>query len=158
MRNGFIKSGQQYIQVLSTGTLEPLLESEQSQMLRIRRENEMMQDGGQVRAIMTDDHSLDIREHLSVLDNPEVRQNEQLVSNILMHVQEHIDLAKNIDPVLSAMLGRQSFMMPQAPPQGPGNAPAEVTDATNPVTQEAQQVNQPNMPNDPRTGESPPQA
>ena len=158
MQNGFIKSGQQYIQVLSTGTLEPLLESEQSQMLRIRRENEMMQDGGQVRAIMTDDHSLDIREHLSVLDNPEVRMNEQLVSNILMHVQEHIDLAKNIDPVLAAMLGRQSFMMPQAPPQGPGNAPAEVTDATNPVTQEAQQVNQPNMPNDPRTGEPPPQA
>jgi hypothetical protein len=157
MQNGFIKSGQQYIQVLSTGNLEPLLESEQSQMLRIRRENELMQEGQPVRAIMTDDHSLDIREHLSILDNPEVRQNEALVSNVLMHVQEHIDLAKNLDPVLSAMLGRQSFMM-QAPPQGPGPAPAEVTDPTNPVTEAAGQVNQPNMPTNPATGEQPPQA
>lgn len=155
LQAGMIKRPEQYISVLTTGNLEPLLESETSQLLRIRKENEKLQEGKQVRAILTDDHSLDIREHMTLLDNPDVRDNEQMVANVLAHVQEHINLAKSIDPILSAMLGRQSFAQPQMQPmQGPTNGqPSEVTDATNPVTQAAQQVNQPNFPKDPRNGQ-----
>jgi hypothetical protein len=154
MQAGMIKRPEQYISVLTTGNLEPLLESENSQLIMVRRENENMQDGKPVRAIMTDDHSLHLREHMTLLDNPEVRENEQLTNMVLQHVQEHINLAKSMDPTLSMLLGRQPTAQPQQEgATAPNNKPAEMTDATNPITQAAQQVNQPNMPTNPATGE-----
>lgn len=154
LESGMIKRPEQYLSVLTTGNLEPLLESENSQLIMVRKENENMQDSKPVRAIMTDDHSLHVREHMTLLDNPEVRENEQLTNMVLEHVQSHISLAETMSPTLSMLLNRQSMaIQPQQQQVEPGNAPAEVTDATNPVTQAAQQVNQPSMPTNPATGE-----
>lgn len=152
LQAGMISHPQQYISVLQTGNLQPMLESETSQLMRIRKENESLLDGTSVRAIITDDHSLDVKEHLSLLDNPTIRENEALTALVLNHIQEHINLAKNQDPILLQLLGRQPLMVPQ--PQQPNLTTGmfQVTDATNPVSQAAQKVNQPNFPVNPMTG------
>lgn len=116
LNTGLIKNAEQYLQVIQTGTLEPLLEHETAQLMLIREENEALSEGGQVVAIMTDDHPTHVLEHAVVLSDPMVRSNPQITQAALAHIQQHIDLASNQSPVLAAMLKQQNF----APPPGPG--------------------------------------
>lgn len=98
--------------------------------------------------MVTDDHSLHIREHRCVLATPESRQNPDLVANITAHMMEHVGMLA--DPMLAPLLqvlGQQTLggMMP--PPSGPqtgvptGGKPPQ--DPTKPK--------QPQMPKNPAT-------
>lgn len=149
---GMIKNPQQYLEVLTTGRIEPIYESEVASLNLIRSENEKLSDGVPVIVLATDDHQNHIAEHLSILASPEIRERPEIVEVVLAHVQQH-----------------QLFLMPQMP-QASQQAPAEsesISDAsgnipdsiaaTNPVTEEAAQVNLPNMPTNPLTGEEAPQ-
>ena len=142
---GMIKTPEQYIAVLTTGNLEPLYEHENGQNMLIRSENEWLMDGKQVTALMTDDHALHVLEHQCVLNSPEARENPTVVQQVLAHIQEHINFAKTMDPVVAAMLKQASFAAPQPPapeqmgaPQGQG--PAPVMDNQNPITAQAEAV------------------
>lgn len=144
LQTGLIKAPEQYISVLTSGNLEPLYEHENGQNMLIRSENEFLMEGKQVQALMTDDHSLHVLEHSCVLNSPEARQNPTVVQNAIAHIQEHIQLAKTMDPALSAMLKQQSFMQPAPMPQAPDQGQmGEVMDNQNPITQQAEQVNLP---------------
>jgi hypothetical protein len=141
LQSGFIKTGEQYLQVVSTGQLESLIEHEQSQLMLIRTENEMLGEGQMVSAVMVDDHSLHVLEHAVVLNNPEVRNNPQILQAALGHIQEHINLAKSQDPVLSMMLKQQPLAQPTVNPGNINQAPPQtLQDAetpelpTNPLT------------------------
>lgn len=152
MQSGLIKTPEQYVSVITTGNLEPLYEHENSQNLLIRQENEWLSEGKTTSAVMTDDHSLHVLEHSVVLASPESRQNPQVVTNVLNHIQEHINLAKSIDPVLAQMLKLPQLQLPApaAPqPQGIG----EVQDNQMPITQQAEAVAMPSMPNNALTGQ-----
>jgi hypothetical protein len=116
LNTGLIKNAEQYLQVIQTGTLEPLLEHETAQLMLIREENEALSEGGQVVAIMTDDHPTHVLEHAVVLSDPMVRSNPQITQAALAHIQQHIDLASNQSPILAAMLKQQSFAAPPPPP------------------------------------------
>lgn len=108
-----LKTPEQYFQILKTGSLDSAYEGEISQLLLIKKENEMLMEGKAPIATMLDKHSLHILEHQSVLSDPELRQNHELVDKVLAHVQEHITYLRTTDPSLLQMIGEQP--LPPAP-------------------------------------------
>jgi hypothetical protein len=162
LKQGMIKEPEQYIEVLTTGKLEPTFEGPQAEKMLIRAENEKLMEGGQIQAVAIDPHALHIQEHKVVIASPESRSNPQVVQNTLSHIMEHINLLKTTDPALLLAIGQQPIAMPQPAPQ-PGNVPAGAApsgpgpgatmDATSPVQQAAEKINQPGMPKNPLSGE-----
>lgn len=149
MAQGLIKDPKQYLMLLQTGNIEPLFEHETTQLIRIRKENELLSSGNIPIPIISDPHEIEIREHLSVLDSPESRENPNIVTAVLSHVQEHINLARSMPIELQAILGRQP--LPQSTVVNTGSP--EMINNENPLGQAAQQVNTPNMPKDALTNE-----
>jgi len=145
---GMIKTPEQYIGVLTTGNLEPLYEHDLSQINLMRTENEKLMEGQMVQAFLTDDHPMHILEHSVVLNSPEARENPQVVEITQAHIQEHLDIAKNMDPMLAQVLKQQSLFQPPPPPPEmgapEGQGPAPVMDNQNPITQQAEQTKLPN--------------
>ena len=153
LNSGMIESGDQYLTVLSSGTLDPMTEGPRSEMLNIKAENEFMKEGRQPRALSIDDHQKHIREHASLVNDPTVRdQNPELVEIVMGHIEEHMNLARNTDPDLLNMLGIQPLQPLQQPPAQAG-APASDILATQGEALGEELPNQPSMPNDPMTGE-----
>lgn len=128
---GLVKTPEQYYSVLNTGKLETMTEGQNKQLLLIRAENERLIEGtSPVQALLTDDHSLHIREHQAVLADPDLRLDPELANRAVTHLQEHIDILSN--PALANMLialGQTPIAPPAAPPQQQmppqGQAPAE---------------------------------
>ena len=142
-----IKTPKQYIDVLTTGNLEPLYEHEQSQLNLIRAENERLMEGGQVVAFLTDDHPNHILEHSSVLNSPEARENPQVVEAVQAHIQQHLDIARGMPPELAMVLKQASIFQPPMPMPGmpgpgmpEGAGPAPVMSNENPITEQAEQT------------------
>lgn len=149
LEKGLIDNPDQFIQVVNTGRLEPVIEGKQAELLLIKAENEKLADGQPQRAIITDQHSQHILEHKTVLASPEVRMDPDspIMAATLAHIQEHIDFLKTADPTLLALIHQQS-VAPQGPvPQDGGTA--QMLNGTPPVVQQAQGVGMPNMPNPP---------
>lgn len=108
-----IKTPEQYLEVIQTGNLETMNEDTVSELQLIRAENERIVSGeAPAQAMITDQHSLHIKEHKSVLADPDLRLDPNLVQRALQHIQEHIDLLKTGDPQLLAMMGEQSLAPP----------------------------------------------
>ena len=157
---GAIKTPQHYFEVIQTGTLEPLIEHETSQMLYIRSENEELSDGGKCSAVLTDQHLLHIKEHATVLDSIDARRNVQIIQNVTAHINEHIAILKSPDPNVQAILislGQQSLGQPPAQP-APHPMPAQpqrtgmpaqvsiVSPGANAATQHLDKPKLPNLP------------
>lgn len=140
LQQGFIKTPEQYLMVLSTGQLDPAIEGTTHSMLNIRAENEALRKGEPIQALMTEDHATHIREHKCVIENPEAKKNPQLITNVLNHIQEHLQLWRTADPAVLMITGQQ----PPPPPPMPMGAPGAVMSAGEPVT--VQDVPLPNMP------------
>lgn len=125
MQMGIIKSPEQYISVMNTGKLETMTEGQNKQLLLVRAENERLVDGNtNIRAVLTDNHSLHLREHSNVLADPDLRLDQDLVERTLTHMQEHINILSdpNVANVLVGM-GQQ----PMGPPGGSPNAPGSLS-------------------------------
>ncbi len=157
---GFIKDADQYLVVLETGTLDPVLEGPMRDQYQIRQENENLADGLEAVAIITDKHAEHIMEHRSVLSSPESRQDPKIVQTTLAHIMKHIALLKSADPALLQILGQQS-LAPQTAPN-PSNALPPGADAggevpqvepVNDITAEAASTQLPNMPKNALTGQ-----
>lgn len=152
LQQGMIENPKQYITVLTTGQLDPAIEGTQHQLLNIRAENEELREGKPVMAIMTEDHAMHIKEHKSVLENPEAKRNPQLIQVVLAHIQEHLDLWRSADPAILMITGQNPPPPPPmmgVPPQAPG-APM---DSTPPVVQEADDAQMAQMPNMPENAD-----
>lgn len=112
---------EEYLNVLMTGQLEPVYKAENAQVMRIKEENEQLQKGRRVPVMSTDNHPLDIREHMVLLNSPEVRNdpnpNNPIKEAVTAHVLEHLDQWAMMDPRLGVSLG-----IPPAPPP-PNMAP-----------------------------------
>lgn len=149
---GMIKNPDEFITVMTTGNLNPVLEGPQAESLLIREENEKLRSGEPgVIAVATDIHPTHIMEHKCVLADPETRSNPQLVAQVLAHIQEHVTLMQTTDPQLLLMLGMQPPppMMPTVPPGAGG----DVGNPTTTLGLEEQMPSLPNMPTNPLTGE-----
>ena len=108
MAGGFIENPDQYIQVLETGRLEPVLEGKRRENVFIKGENEALRAGEkEVRALVTDRHQIHIMEHKTLLSDVDARKDRDLQVRVLKHIQEHITLLRTTDPGLLALLGEQ---------------------------------------------------
>lgn len=147
LQYNMIENPDQYVQVVTTGRLEPVIQSKQSELLLIKSENESLSEGQPVRALITDKHDQHILEHRVVLASPEARANPNSpqVQSTLAHIQEHIQFLKTADPILLQLIGQQTMMPPMQPqptPQDGGTG--EMLDPA------AAQPDMPNMPNAPQ--------
>lgn len=136
---GMIKTPEQYLSVLTTGNLEPLYEYDRSRQYLTKAENEAMMNGEQVHALLTDDHAIHALEHSCILNSPEARKRPDIVQTVLNHIQEHMDLAKQMPQEMAAMLKQTSFAPPPPPPQGAPAGPVspEMLNQAPPLEQQA---------------------
>lgn len=126
LQMGLIKTPEQYLMVIKTGELDDMTDDTVSELLCIKSENEDLIEGSSVQAILTDQHSMHIKEHKCILADPDLRKDPQLVARTLAHIQEHINLLKSGDPQTLMMMGEKPLSPPGQPPQGapgPGGPP-----------------------------------
>ena len=142
LNQGMFTRPEEYLTLIETGSLNPLMESRTNDTMLIRQENEALRLGKDIVAMITDLHGDHIRGHKEVLADPSIRMNPDLVARVTEHIQEHIDQAKMRDPFLSQMVGDQDIPppMPMGPPPGQEVGPPEG----------AAQPNQPNLPSLPQ--------
>ena len=120
LQGGFIKSRQDYMQVLESGSLEPLLESYDMEISLIKDENDQMGSGDIPDAVVFDNHIVHIPEHQVLLASVEARKNPVLIQSVTKHIQSHLDfLAGNqqhgaMNPIL-ATIGNQPTLPPGSP-------------------------------------------
>jgi len=107
LQSGIIKTSDDYLMVLQTGNLQPMIHGETSELLLITDENEKISAGEVPNAIYSDNHVLHIKEHNTVGSSTEARENPEIIQAMLSHCQQHIDLLRNTDPELLQILGQQ---------------------------------------------------
>jgi hypothetical protein len=145
LEKGMVKTPQQYLQVMETGNLDPLVEGPEAELDLVRGENELMMDGqfDKVRVLVGDAHLLHVQEHKCLLSNPLVRADESIVAGILSHMMEHKELYETQEPFWSQISGE--------PP-----SPVPMEGQVNPMEQMPEEVGQAEMPNLPEGAMPPP--
>lgn len=103
LSTGLIKDVKAYLQVVETGSLDSLVESETVELDLIESENDDMKEGQEVLATALDNHSQHILKHRVLIADPAIRRNGAIVGAVLAHIEEHIRLYKESDPALLAM-------------------------------------------------------
>lgn len=123
LQNQLITNTSEYLEMLTSGTITPILEGPTAQTMYIREENDRLGNGHQVQMIIFDDHQRHIQEHLTLTFRPDVRDNAQIISNVLQHIQEHMDAIETLsvqNPMALAISAGQPI---QATPPPPGQQP-----------------------------------
>lgn len=121
LQMGLIETPQQYITVLNTGNLDTMTDDVDRTMMLIRAENDKLVGGEEVTAIATEKHSIHMKQHMNVLADPDLKNDPDLVTRVLNHIQEHLELLRTTDPNLLMINGEQ----PLAPIGGsPANQPS----------------------------------
>jgi len=145
LEKGMVKTPQQYLQVMETGNLDPLVEGPEAELDLVRGENELMMDGqfDKVRVLVGDAHLLHVQEHKCLLSNPLVRADENIVAGILSHMMEHKELYETQEPFWSQISGE--------PP-----SPVPMEGQVNPMEQMPEEVGQAEMPSLPEGAMPPP--
>jgi hypothetical protein len=120
-----LKTPQQYFAVLNTGRLDTTYESDMSELMLIKRENETFLDGQSVPTTMLDQHRMHIMEHKGVISDPSIRQNPLILQAVLSHIQEHINHLRTADPDILQLIGETPLNPPQqaGQPIPPENMP-----------------------------------
>lgn len=136
MKSGKLKDVNQYFRLLEGAPLDALYEVDYNQEALIEVENDALRESRQVEALLTDNHPQHILNHLSLLDDPEIRMNGAMTHGVFAHVMQHRQLAEQLsmDPLLLQML-QTGIIPPMAagapnmplPPgvNGPGAGPAK---------------------------------
>ena len=146
----------QYIQVINTGKLEVMTDRNTRRMNQIEMENEKLMDGKPIKALAIDDHAEHIKEHASLLDDPDIRDDDAHASLILNHIQEHISLGQTVDPALLQVLGYQPIASPPPPPAQGQQGPAQPGQPSpGDVMQDQGQMPGQNMPSQPSPAQPP---
>lgn len=138
-----------YVEVVTTGKIDPVVSRPQRQRMLIRRENDLLAKGPQmitepqmgpdgmpmldemgapmtttrlngIKATLADFHHDHLLEHFGVLDSPEARENPKVIDAVYYHcMQEHDAIWSQAPPSLLAALGIPPY--PAAPmAMGPG--------------------------------------
>ncbi len=127
LNSGLIKRPEEYLAVVNTGRLEPMLEGENAELILIQRENEMLKEGRPVHALPIDRHLLHIQEHRCAAADPEAREDPSRVQTLSDHILEHVGfLADPSMAPLMMVLGETplGMAMPPGPEQNTGTPPA----------------------------------
>lgn len=152
LQAGMLENNDQYLQLLDTGKLDPLIQGKRDELLNIKSENERLSEGIPVQAVDTDNHAMHIIEHKTVIASPEGRENPKILKSTLAHIQEHINALRTVDPLLLQITGQQPA--PPANPQLGQQMPQPQGQANGQLPEPAEEagVRMPNMPKNPLTG------
>lgn len=131
MQMGLIDNVDKYLMVLNSGNLDALTDSKFDNMTLIKAENEAMMLGEAQQAIWSERHSIHIKEHMEVLNDPRLKQDPELVQRVLDHVTQHANLLRTVDPALLQAIGEQ----PLAPAPNPANMGGQQGGAPQPPQQ-----------------------
>lgn len=125
LQMGLIKTPEHYFEVITTGEIKVMYESEIHELILIKSENELFLKGqGEVViADILDEHSKHILEHRSVMANPDVRHEPNLRQAVQNHIQEHINFLRTADPDLLMLIKQQPLANPAAPQMAPPMGP-----------------------------------
>ena len=128
LEQGFIQSPDEYAQVIATGRLEPIYSDDRDEWRAINAENEVLSQGQEVPALITDRHTMHIRGHRQELSDPRIRLNPGLREAVLAHIEQHLMLREQSDPDLLAIIGEPPPAGgpppgPEGPPPGPEGPP-----------------------------------
>lgn len=103
----------EYLEVVETGTLEPLTQGPHREMMFIKEENEQLMEGKPCKASIADDHPTHIKEHKMITFDPLLRMSNDpkaaaVIKNALTHIAEHEKLMQQCiqtRPILASILG-----------------------------------------------------
>ncbi|MEM1415520.1 MAG: hypothetical protein AAGH15_11495 [Myxococcota bacterium] len=112
LQAGVIEKPEDYLQVVSTGRLEHILDPADSHRRGIDRENELLLRGQAAEVMITDNHLGHVAAHASLLDEPAVRADPDAVEIILAHCRRHFDVwrkASHDDPDMLLVAGRNAY-------------------------------------------------
>lgn len=124
LQAGLIKTPQDFLSVVQTGSAESAIEDSFDENLLIRSENEQLRDGINPAVTLVDNHALHIQKHRSVFADPETRKDPKLMQAALDHIQEHINQMRMVPPDLAAIIQQQPLpSQQQQAPQGPQGQP-----------------------------------
>jgi len=115
---------QQYAQVINTGRIDGMLESPIDQSNLIQMENERLTAGTPVKALIIDDHKEHILRHRTILNDIDIRMDDERAKATYDHILEHIAFARSADPAVLTMTNQQ--------PLAPAPAPAPEAGVNNP--------------------------
>ena len=127
LQMNLLKTPNDYFEVINTGRLDTAYEGEMSQLFLIRAENEKLSSGQPALASPLDQHHEHIVKHRSVLDDPDLRNDQALIKNVMDHIESHLNFLRNTDPQLLQIINEQP-LPPLGPPQGsptPGGPPPQ---------------------------------
>jgi hypothetical protein len=115
---------EQYLQVIQTGKLEHMTKYIDEENELILAENERLVDGSvPVRALYSDRHIQHIKAHRAVLADPSIRHSDpELIERTDAHIQEHLQLLREVDPNLLAIFGEQPLGPVAGSPVSPETA------------------------------------
>lgn len=124
----------EYLEVVETGSLEPLTQGPHRELMLIKGENEKLAEGGLCKAIITDDHATHIQEHKNVIADPGLRispdpKAAEIIKNTLTHIAEHEQLlikGGKTRPTLMSLLKQPVI-------GGPAGAPPPAAGGKNPM-------------------------
>lgn len=146
---GIVSTPQEYMTVLNTGDLSGITDDTQDELDNIRRENEILLNGGQAIALGIDLHSLHIKRHKALLADPTIRSQPGVRDEVLAHIMEHVELLRTVDPSLLAIIGEQPVGPVGGSPNGPAPAPQNGSAPVDPTSMSQEQQPLPNMPSVP---------
>jgi len=80
---------QDYLNVLTTGQTDSIMEAETGEVTLVQEENEKLREGGDAPVLESDNHKYHIKMHSTLLNNPVLRYEPELVDSVLAHIAEH---------------------------------------------------------------------
>lgn len=115
-----VSTPEQYLEILNTGRISPLLKSPTAELELVSAENDALREGRPAVVMDTDTHEIHVREHRALLDVA-TRQNPQLAQLIGAHITEHYQKWSQTPQDMAALLGWK--VMPPPPPMAPPGPP-----------------------------------
>ena len=114
------------VSFLVSGNYDSLLDDQNNEELAIQEENEALDQGQFVPAVLTDRHWIHLPKHVLACASPEIRKDPVKMAAHLDHIQQHMNLDMAMPPNVRLMLGGPQMPMmvpPGAPvPMGPDGA------------------------------------
>lgn len=125
LQMGVIKNAKDYLTLVRTGDIDTLVSPEESELMNVRRENEMLSRGQVPNVLITDDHKMHLQRNKQVLDSPAARLNGKAADAVLAHLRQHINALRTTDPALLMALGQTPLPpLPGGTPLPTGTPPA----------------------------------
>lgn len=116
-----------YVRFIKDGNILAAVDTKFNADVAIQAKKEALLRGQPPLPIMTDDHVPLIRAYKSILDMPEIQNNQPLMEMVMNQIMQQLDVAAQTPPALSAVLGHtpvDASAVP-VPVQGQGQAPPQ---------------------------------